>query len=1130
MDIYELERRWQARLREVSLVGQVDFNDDEIERACEFVSHHFQTRIDPERRNYFAQFPAAVLIAITSAARDYEGGVFWPKLANRLGLPIINQNGQASLASIYSQALDALGLERFSTPRARIGEMLVHATVPDSCLNLFTHKLINLFKKNPNTSGLDVVDYFQSIQRGKVQAHEINIPILDFVVDAGDIAPYFIDECMSLISAVAEKKDTESVGLGLATHSREVVLRAASDAKISTRGNRNSESRGHRARFVLDPISLRLFLALPSRAGQSSPELWTVQWSEREFSDYSYPPVAGVFEPTLIPLIEPGSQAVLTNKETGEEVALSLWVGTSPYAIFDATGSAITGSSTIKSESVYALFARTIEQKPATLLLDGLPSLNLQDHGAPAGWNRGDNSWHLLQVRTEKISRISIGLSGEELLSSERRVNTQDSPKLIEVEAVVGAWVDGFGAPLRSLPAVFLPASGIAETFTWQITLLNADIGTPAFEASSKASTEISRVYLPLDLPNGRYTIRVEGRKGYRLSFNFALVRNLQLSFTTDVRLFERSSGELEATSATIEASANPKRCISLGEGQISAAEDVDGVFITVEPPRIQLRLDNQESSKQLPRQAQILKESLVESVLRVTWPSGSTLANKLRIVDSTGSVLASSIEPTTSASNFAEFKLAKINDVVPTNKICWLELFAETEPIVVGRVSPQRILDGCVIQPGDYRLELQTSELPVGLKAGFFSSLASWRDPVIVDVTGKYPEVPAEILAAGPFKVLFQLDDGWTPLTWSRRLGGNPNAYSLNANLPVEPTTPELALVYWLLTGEKNQELLTQVDQDTLWRCLTDPSVETQKVGRREIEQFCRENLDADPDAAFQHFPKEIHRRDSYLKLMFLADIIDESPRIPAEHLLSLSTAATAPALYAVAAAGELSPGSSAFESAIELWLGRSISSLGDEEVEKEVLVRYLLTLSEWLSSERPDVRHLLKLEEKAFNHVYQEFGLLGPAPLLSVSSCGKLFYEMSQKSEDLWTDIPLVKSGLFFDVFDLEFQRALDNCELTSQLSSLVATRPAWPDNIETPRGSRIVLANVPRLSLRLALLCRLAARGFTAASETWHSFKREHQNLSRILPQVVEFDVLLIELYLNQLLGNGTKNGQD
>jgi hypothetical protein len=411
----------------------------------------------------------------------------------------------------------------------------------------------------------------------------------------------------------------------------------------------------------------------------------------------------------------------------------------------------------------------------------------------------------------------------------------------------------------------------------------------------------------------------------------------------------------------------------------------------------------------------------------------------------------------------------------------------------------------------------LKVDNIPEGLKAGFFSSIASWRDPEVLDISTKYPEVPAEVLAAGPFKVVFQLDDGWTPLHWDRRTGNNPNAYSLNSSDEIAPTTPELSLVHWLHTGEKLEDLLAELPQDVLWRCLTDPSVYSPRVSRSDVQKFCRDALDADPNAAFGNFPSKIHVNDSYLNLMFEADILDEKPDVPEERLLTRSNAVSAPALFAAAAAGTLGPGFPAFDSAIDLWLGYSYSGLAtDGEIEPDIsdLIRSLLG---WLSNEKPEVRFFLEKPSEQVETVFSQLGLSIPAPILNATTFAQQILVFRSKASEIWRQIPMAKSDADFAAFDLKFRRALQACNAHEQSGPILGTRGPWPAGVEPLKGTFITLAYAARISLRFALLCRLAARGNASASATWHEFKAFHQSLAKLIPRVVELDILLVELYL-------------
>jgi hypothetical protein len=1133
MDIYALEDRWQAQLRAVSLVGQVDFSEDELAEACRFVRQKFATKIDPERRQYFEQFPAAILVAITSAARDYKSGTFWPKLEDRLGFPI-KQANQAALASLYSRALDNLGLSRFSTPRARIGEMLVHATLPDSSAALFTKKLINLFKRDPDVSGMEIADHFQSIHRGSVQSHEIDVPILDFVLDAGEFAIYFIDECLSLIGAVADMRDTADEALGLASHTRATVLREASEAKLSARRGQIRHHRGNRARFELDPYSYTLYLALPIRAGQRGSEVWNVTWGGKEHRESSHPVIGGLARQTLIPLRSPDVQAILRNESTNEEITLSLFSAKSPYALFDQTGNWLGGTGSINSDALYALFAKTIDKQSASLLLDGTVEFDKRDRGAPAGWDiasEGDpqnhSAWNLLEFRPSIARRVGIRLGAVELLTSERRLGGQENPSLIDYNPVQGVRDMNGHEVVGALPSIFLPATGASETFCWAVRLVDLSSGEEVFAHDTPARTEDLIVRLPVKLINGSYKASVEGRKGFRRSFEFALIEGLDTSFASSARFFEQNSGKLEETTAYISATGHARELLSFGLGQERLSHEVAGLSLTVEPPRIRIRIDDETSVKALSGRVNLVTENLASTMLRISWPDLIPVRAELRLVTPRSQLLATA-EPSRAGDGFVEFKLNRLTDAVPANGISWLSLESSWGSFLVARIAPPRILENCLLETGENRLELKVDTVPEGLKAGFFSSIASWRDPVIVDISTKYPEVPPETLAAGPFKVFFQLDDGWTPLQWDRRTGSNPNAYSLNSSEEIVPTTPEMSLVHWLHTGEKLDDLLAELPQEILWRCLTDPSVHSSRVTRSEVQKLCRDSLDADPNAAFANFPSKIHASDTYLELMFEADILDEKPDFPEERLLTLSNAVSAPALFAAAAAGTLRPGNSSFENAIDLWLGYSFSGAAADSEFEPGISDLIVSLLGWLSNEKHEVRFFLEKPAEQVEAIFNQLGLSNPAPMLSAASFAQQVLMGRTKAPEIWDKVAIARSDAAFEGFDRRFCQALRAGSEYERIEPLLRTRAPWPPGVEQLKGTFIALAYASRLSLRFAVLCRLAARGNAPASDAWHEFKAYHQHLARLVPRIVELDILLVEIFLCEQSELGAHNG--
>lgn len=1111
MDFYSIEDKWAHDFRRVMLAGQVSFDEGEVETFAKKIG--YKVLASAHAKSFLSQFPAAVLAVMLSAAHDYEEHTYWPKLAEKLGLGRpLTQGEQKDFGRRFQAALSEFGLQRLNLSSGYLNEILLHATVPAKSQEEFTLRLLKEFLSDPGISGEEIVSKLAVLQNSQVQGAGINVPTLKFLQNAGDFAIYFVEECLGLISAVAAGEDLTRIGFGLPAPVRKSVIACAVRANL--RPSERRATRGHRvtpARFALDVSNRTLLLFLPTTPGLIEAEEWLVHWANVSFSTFVHPTL-GRAAPTAerVALTHgPGFQALLANKHSGQEISIRLWGANSPFAVFLEDGTWVDPRAKLRQQRVYVLLATKDERGALDLLVDGSKPIDEQILGSLAGWGSSDagGNFKLVAVNLSQAGRISIERDGKEDGDSVRYISSERDA-VVHCSPALGA--SGMsGEPVTAeFPSIDLPARP-SGTSPWKIRFASTTSGqTWHFEVDAADADASFR--FPNEAPDGNYQLQIEGRLGSRQTFNFTFISGFSVTYSVPIRTYLPDGSGFEPAVATLHGRNLAAAEIRFNHSEIAREFGIDSTAIILRPPHLSVSVDGPSGIFTAPNLATIHSEDLASTLLRVQTPNYHLKAPKLQVLDSKDSPFLNGISPVAQGNEFSEFKLSHISDALSEKKGVYRAYITsqDQQPILIFRVAPAQILLGCTLAEGDDYMEVHSDTLPAGLQVALYSRIATWREPLILDVKSRFVLVPPEIQRFGGFRAYFQVADNWIATNWERPKGENPNVFSLNSKQPIARETPEEALAYWLHSGETS-ELLEELPQQVLWKCLTDPSVCSSKVTRDDVEDLCERLLNKDPQAAFQFFPRTIHRRDNYLKLLFKADVVDELPEHAIDDLLTLSIAREAPALFVIAAAGTLLKDENRSTAALELWKANQYQQFEGKLHEDTI------SLSSWLSHQSPSFRQVSRLDLHSLKPIFTHLGLDMPAPFLSVANIASIAQTLVAKGGKAHD---FVSQTIRLQKLEKLFDEVIERLHGLNWLREFAATRPIDLNNAAGFPGYSASILNLPAYSLRLAILCRLAARGNELADLYWHEFKKMHQFISSYFPRLVEFDMVITEIALS------------
>lgn len=185
-----LERTWSHRLRRVSLAAEVDAESTMVHAAAAALGEMHRGLPRGRHLELAERWPACVVVALSGvAAEGYRSGSFWPAWWSATG-----RRGRASDAQQYGEAfaaaLDRLGLPGQDAPNRHLGPILLHAGVPDSCLEGFLRYLL------------------------EGDSAELDEPVRRLVEHGDDLAGELAERCLDLLERL-RAGDQETDGLGL---------------------------------------------------------------------------------------------------------------------------------------------------------------------------------------------------------------------------------------------------------------------------------------------------------------------------------------------------------------------------------------------------------------------------------------------------------------------------------------------------------------------------------------------------------------------------------------------------------------------------------------------------------------------------------------------------------------------------------------------------------------------------------------------------------------------------------------------------------------------------------------------------------------------------------------------------
>jgi hypothetical protein len=402
MELAELESRWSKRLRQVSLVIQVEYEDQEAEEALRKVGEKFQ-----QNPRYVETYFACLLVGLNYiASAKSKPGEMWPQIMEGLGGLENSPGNQKEITKLHRKALRYFKLQRFEHPLGRIGEIEIHAGIPLKSQGKFISRLAKEYREIPNFDSYVFNDRVRGISREALQAKGLDAPTWHFINQAGGVADDFVAKCIDVLDDLQDGEYDEDGGKGLPLRIIREIIGVYKQAGTITRAR--GAARIAKPKVAWDfRTTGEMWLKLPVMPeSYSSKTHWLVSIGGVEKELFAPQTLPGLEAQSIsVPLRAIVSSISLkattvdsTSATQSRGWSVPLFAENFPVLMFDHEGNLVEQKGPLDPGLYRVLFPRKYQGVESRLEIDGTRVTRIVD--SPIGWgNDGDDlSWIALEI------------------------------------------------------------------------------------------------------------------------------------------------------------------------------------------------------------------------------------------------------------------------------------------------------------------------------------------------------------------------------------------------------------------------------------------------------------------------------------------------------------------------------------------------------------------------------------------------------------------------------------------------------------------------------------------------------------------------------------------------------------
>jgi len=711
------------------------------------------------------------------------------------------------------------------------------------------------------------------------------------------------------------------------------------------------------------------------------------------------------------------------------------------------------------------------------------------DAPVPFGWE----GWRLQLASLKQVRSLSLaGGPGHTVQGCER-------PRLL-----LGGPIPGVTTPYNSpvhaeAPQLSLPDAA-DSVISWHVDIRPA-AGGPALVSREFDQPGAADIWAGVPRPIlGAFDITVRGPLGRGTRRTVFIAEGISVRYEPAVRALR--VGGLEPGQADIHvpvgAAASPAR-LSFGVtdrarmAELRAGPESEPVVIT--PPHVDLLCAGVGTSTWTAAPIHAATEAIADLGRLLVRVPGAVVSTDLEVW--AGRQRIQTIPPSGGqAAGLTGYDLPRASETVAHHGRAELFLPWGQTVMPVGFVRPRRLTAGAAVVAG--RLEFQDCVPAEGLTAAVYLTRAPWRPPVVLPVPREgTAELPVAVREAGPLRVLLRVDDPWIVSEWPAWPGRS--SYACDApGVPVGADPDEDALIRFL-AGEDDLPV-SPGRVDRLWRLV---QLATDLIGAgapANLRERCAAVLRERPGPAVAALLETGSDTAACAVGLISTGLATARPEPDGEASIAEQLWGTLPAAAAILCSSVLaqaadSGGALAADivEAAQAQCGPSLSAVlsgaGDPCAQ--------------VGQFGPDAERMALLSADQIEAVWQA-AVVVPQALLDA-------------------DTRAIAARQMFDARrTTELSRAAREAGLIVRAAErLVAASPypcaAAPIAARRHPGGKGGWLALPAMSIAMAVVARIAARGHEASRSFERSWREHWTGLARQAPDLASIDLVLAEAHI-------------
>ena len=707
----------------------------------------------------------------------------------------------------------------------------------------------------------------------------------------------------------------------------------------------------------------------------------------------------------------------------------------------------------------------------------------------PFGWD----GWRLRLVSLENVQ--TVGLQG----GRPHPIEVQARPRLLLGDPLPGV-ATPFGSPVYSVPPRLQLPENAGADIRWYAEIRRAGGGTPLVGRALDPADE-SDIWEGIPRPVlGAFEVTVRGPLGRGMRRTIVVAEGLSVSYQPQVRLLTGiglAKGKA-SLSAAIGATASPaslrfEPAQRTQPVEYRTATESEPLVIT--PPHVALLCPGAGVAAWTTTVLHLETETFADAgrlLVRVPASSEGSQAAQPNQLELAVHVRGQQVQTIPASgqqqAGLAGFELARAADTIAAVGRAELTVNVGGAIMPVAYVRPRRLASG-VDLAGD-KLVLHDVATVDGLTAGVYLVYAPWRPPVELTVSADGTAVlPTELRDAGPLRVLLRVDDPWTVSTWPAWPGSG--AYDCPApGVPASDDEEEENLSRFVAGEDELPELANHLGW--LWR-LADLAVHLVPAGTRaDLAACCGDELCRQPRAALLALAdEELSQAEAVYALIatgLAATPSEQAPLTPGELRTLKRLWAGLPAAAAIATCDLFENNDVTDEAAAQC--GDSLTAILQKHQDPHAAVGRF----------GPDAERMALLPPEQVESLWQAAAVV-PQAMLDADTRATA----ARRMFDTRNTPPMRAAAVVARNVYRVAEQLISQTRYPDLAEAITARQPAQG------KGGWLAL---PAMSITMALLARLGARGNSNCAMLEREYRRKWANLALCAPELVAVDLVLAE----------------